>query len=847
MSLRKRRDQTTQQRMSYYCNDHATRLPRTETEKRRNNRLNLNLRIPPLLRRLLFCLAGVSVVLNKFALCLDFMNHYSIITYFWLPSVFIYDVAFLGVVYGGFFFRTPCRVLVVLFTTILVLFTAIVVAFQVTALVGFHGATIPWNLSFWAIMEWAHFKILVKAKSTEAWLQVWMVALIQVLWTLILTFMFLRINFLSSLVVAFRSTDSVDGTRTRNSRNGKRPSARLWCSLVLLCYMSLVLTVRPQEPYQKLSQTPCFSVPVEILKGIHDYRMHVKMTTKHQHDRSGFQHQQKVLPKTTLDDDNKTDFEPLNVIILFMESVRADMMPFDPSTEWARRFVPDPDVWQKITPFYSNYTKYNDTLFIPEIKSASGLTHKSLLSTLCSMHALVIQGTVEPFENLYHECMPQILAQHHYNYTSIFAQPQTENFEHQPELIRKMGFDTFFGKESYDSMTQPSDDFVKRHTANYFGYEDNIMLPILLNWMNQQRQQPFLLSYLCGITHDPHNIPPVINWTIRQYSPDERVNQYLNTVAYMDQWLQQFMSELEKQHLLESSLVVVLGDHGGSFYDRSYSNFGAFDIKYEEAMNVGVSFFSRSERWRSMLKQRRANLVDDAQENYYSSIDVVPTILQVLGIGSSALRNGQYNNSVVDGRSMLAPSGQRLRLSIPNPGYTMVLRDRSYVLIRRLYDTPEAFDLMVDPLQTHPLYIQPGMTAVAANMTNATDGEYLTSWGIKAVTFLEYVDQDLHYSYEIGQRCQNCTLTHLLSLETLDEWSPDMATSRRYHDSMFGDDAYYYQEQWDSGGSESYDGKEESDYGEGKSELKRDRIIGLVNSESYDGHEESDYGEGNTN
>jgi hypothetical protein len=106
------------------------------------------------------------------------MNHFSIITYFWLPSVFIYDVAFLGVVYGGFFFRTPCRVLVVLFTTILVLFTAIVVAFQVTALVGFHGATIPWNLSFWAIMEWAHFKILVKAKSTEAWLQVWMVALI---------------------------------------------------------------------------------------------------------------------------------------------------------------------------------------------------------------------------------------------------------------------------------------------------------------------------------------------------------------------------------------------------------------------------------------------------------------------------------------------------------------------------------------------------------------------------------------------------------------------------------------------------------------------------------------------
>jgi hypothetical protein len=207
---------------------------------------------------------------------------------------------------------------------------------------------------------------------------------------------------------------------------------------------------------------------------------------------------------------------------------------------------------------------------------------------------------------------------------------------------------------------------------------------------------------------------------------------------------------------------------------------------------------------------------DDAQENYYSSIDVMPTILQVLGIGSSALRNGQYNNSVVDGRSILARSGQRLRLSIPNPGYSMVLRDRSYVLVRRLYDTPEAFDLKVDPLQKHPLYIQPGMSAVAASntTTNVTDEQYLTNWGIKAVSFLEYVDQDLHYSYRIGQRCQNCTLTHLLSLETLDEWSPDMATDRRYHDTMFGDDAYYYQEQWD--GSESFDeGEEELEYDEG--------------------------------
>jgi hypothetical protein len=34
--------------------------------------------------------------------------------------------------------------------------------------------------------------------------------------------------------------------------------------------------------------------------------------------------------------------EPLNVVLNFLESIRADIMPVDGSTPWAQRFVPDP-------------------------------------------------------------------------------------------------------------------------------------------------------------------------------------------------------------------------------------------------------------------------------------------------------------------------------------------------------------------------------------------------------------------------------------------------------------------------------------------------------------------------
>ena len=705
----------------------------------------------------LLSLALVSVLVNKVVLCLEFLNFCSLSTYFWLPSVFFSDLLFLGIVYYGLQCSKHSSLFIILM--IAVVFTALVVSVQVTAALGYRK-TVPWNLSVWMFAEWDHFRMMMRAKASEAYIQVWMVALLQVIWTFLLTMWLSRRQkpALPHVHVAQRSPRSL----TRMSRYIK-PTA------LFLVYLLLVLTVRPDTPYQNLSKTPCFAVPIEILKGVKDYHGH-----KHHYAVEGATTVQRAPTKVS---NITTGFEPLNVVLIFLESVRADIMPFDGSTRWAKRFVPS-QVRDDITPFYSNFVTSEDTLYIPLIKTASGLTHKSLLSTLCSMHALPIQGTVEPFYSLYHACLPQLLAQ--YNYSSIFAQPQTEEFEHQRDLIQRIGYPTFFGKESYENMTQPSDEFRTNHTANYFGYEDNVMLPVLMKWVEQQTG-PFFLSYLCGITHDPHNIPSAMDWKSRRYSSDEKVNGYLNTVNYMDHWLKALYADFEKRNLLNSTLFVILGDHGGTFYDRN-SDFGAFDVKYEEAMNVGVSFHSKSRRWKQLLEAGRPNVAN----GNYSSIDVVPTVLEILGIGNESLRDGKHNGSWVDGRSMLHPSGQRLRLSIPNPGYTMVLRDRSFVLVRRLYDTPEAFDVSVDPEQKNPLFIAPG--------GKVQKGEAdLASWGEKAVLFLQYLESDLQVSYGAGQRCQNCTLSLLLSLESLDEWDPEMAVRATYP-PFSGDD---YDQQWE--------------------------------------------------
>jgi len=686
------------------------------------------------MRRFLFSLASVSVFLNKVVLCIHFLDFSRAETYFWLPSVFFLDLIFAGLVYG---LGTSCRLL----TTFMVLFTVLVDAAGVTAVIG-HGLTMPWALAVWALTEWQDFQILVRAKAEESYIQVWMVALVQVVWAFLLALCYTYMK---------QTTTALPLVMRFSYARWKHPGA------LLLVYLLLMTTLRPQDPYKKLSQTPCFTVSLEIIEGIKQYREHKHKAMHLSQD----EHFDSSRPRNYQVPES---FAPLNVVVIFLESTRADIMPFDGSTSWAERFVSAGQ--DDITPFYSNWTKLDETLYIPLIKSASGYTHKSLLSTLCSMHTLPIQGTIEAFYELYHPCLPQRLG--HLNYSSIFFQPTVENWEHEKDLIRRIGFPEFFGKESYDNMIGASEDFKTSHTVNYFGYEDSIMLPVIMEWVDKQRS-PFFLSYLSGITHDPYNIPPSVNWTRRFFSDNEKVNDYLNTVLYMDHWLEKLVGEFEARNLLESTLVVMLGDHGITMFERDSVSFTTFDQKYEEAMDVGISFYSRSEQWKSILRE-----LDDAAitNGTYSSIDVVPTILEILGIEE----RGKKSNNLVDGRSMLHASGQRLRLSIANPGYTMVLRDRSYVLVRRPSNKPEAFDLRVDPEQKKPLLI-----------VSSTKGE-LARWGDKAVAFLRFVEEDLHWSYREGRRCSNCTLSLLLTLESLDDWSPDMATSRYSSLSEMTDD-----------------------------------------------------------
>jgi hypothetical protein len=724
----------------------------------------------------LLVLVSVLLIFHKFAICLEFLNLTPSSTQvlsklFWLPSLFLEDIFFLTLLSLG------ARRLPFCFIIVLAIYTATIIMLNLTWLL-LNQELFPWHMATWAWIEREVFlKMIVSSLTKELPSSYFVVfvapwATFGLLWLLLKTrdknrgvgILKKRHSSRALLPVSSHQETSLPSVFSLRTYSGQSLSG-FW--LLLAFYLVLSQTIRPAEPYGRISGTPFVSVPLEISKGIRDFYSERSILSVNGSSNSTETSDGAVwdeVIKEIQDMPSYTDDKPMNVVLIFLESVRSDMMPFENSTAWAERFLENPrrQEWEHITPFYANWVQHPSTRHIPLIKSASGFTAKSLFSTLCSSHALPMYHTREHTSKLYRQCLPQILQK--LGYATQFFQSPTESFDHQLEMMQNIGFRDIFGKESFDRLFNTTQEFEDFHTANYFGYEDDVFLEPMMDWVDKQmsNKSPFFLSYLTGVTHDPYNIPPRAGWNPKTFSRDATANGYLNGLAYTDDFLRKLTTEFELRGLMESTLFVFVGDHGGDFADRG-SIFKTWSVPFEEAFDVSVSFHTRRTEWSQIL-----GAMDHDAQGTWSSIDILPTIVEILLPGvPKALLDGRRNGSLVDGRSMLHPSGQRLLLSIPNPGCGMILRDGPFSIIVNCDEsrtTTRVYDLNTDPGQKTKLFLVNDAVSLDPKTKKLLD------WGEKAFVFLARLKADLIDAHKTGIACFHCALSSLLLLNTLNDW-----------------------------------------------------------------------------
>ena len=121
--------------------------------------------------------------------------------------------------------------------------------------------------------------------------------------------------------------------------------------------------------------------------------------------------------------------------------------------------------------------------------------------------------------------------------------------------------------------------------------------------------------------------------------PDERdvrhmIALYDGEVRQTDYDLGQFLDALREKGLLENSLIIVLGDHGEEFYEHGHtSHHGVYDELIHVPMVISVP--------------GRTAAGTDA---LVSQIDILPTILDYLGIAAPDACKGRSLRPIIEGR-----------------------------------------------------------------------------------------------------------------------------------------------------------------------------------------------------
>lgn len=198
-------------------------------------------------------------------------------------------------------------------------------------------------------------------------------------------------------------------------------------------------------------------------------------------------------------------------------------------------------------------------------------TSKALVGVLCGMWPRLEMESWESLEeSLPLPCLPRLLRE--LGYRTAFLQSALGRFEDRFGLVRNMGF----GEAAYrETLIRPG-----FRPVGYFGLDERALLEPALSLVTAGGEQPFFLTLLTSNTHHPYETPGIS----RRQALREPLRSYERALVAQDLLLGELVAGLERLGKLESTLLIVLGDHGESFGQHGPRQHDV--VPYEEVTRV---------------------------------------------------------------------------------------------------------------------------------------------------------------------------------------------------------------------------------------------------------------------
>lgn len=299
--------------------------------------------------------------------------------------------------------------------------------------------------------------------------------------------------------------------------------------------------------------------------------------------------------------------EKRNVVVVVLESTRAESTtPYNEDL--------------KTTPFLDRLAK--KSLLAERAYAVVPHTSKALVATLCGIAPpLDTRNTESEPDVIPARCLPELLKEE--GYRSVHFQSATKKFERRAMLVENFGHEDFYPTEKMEK-----EGFQE---ANYFGYEDDIMLEPSRAWLEENGEEPFFATYLTVTPHHNYVVPD--RYGKKEFAEDEELNNYLNTLRYQDFFLKNLFRQYRELGLYKDTIFIVLGDHGEGFGEHGLKQHD--NTIYNEGLHIPLLIHDP----RRPEARRLEPPVDE--------LDILPTVVDLLGY---RVGGGDY-----PGVSMLTP------------------------------------------------------------------------------------------------------------------------------------------------------------------------------------------------
>lgn len=295
--------------------------------------------------------------------------------------------------------------------------------------------------------------------------------------------------------------------------------------------------------------------------------------------------------------------EGKNIIKIHLESFQSFLIDFELHGE-------------EVTPFLNSLIRDEEYTYFDNFfhQTEQGKTADAELTMDTSLYGLP-QGSafVTHGDNTY-QALPAILEQEQ-DYTSAVFHGDGKSFWNRDEVYKHLGINDFYYDIFYDMSEE--------NVINY-GLKDKPFfeesMPIL-----EEMEQPFYAHMMTLTHHHPYLLDEEDVSIEPAETGNGTVDRYFQTARYLDESLEQFINDLKEAGLYEDSIIMIYGDHYGisDNHNRAMSEIlgeEITDLKYAELQRV--PFIIR-------IPGVEGQGVNHA---YSGQIDVVPTLLHILGI-----------------------------------------------------------------------------------------------------------------------------------------------------------------------------------------------------------------------